>query len=374
MKRFISVFFAVLFSISFLYTGDFEADESVSVSAEGYALFCADDSRVLLSKGLNTKMGMASTTKIMTTLLAIEYAQKNDKIVEFTKEMQAEGSSMYLKVGDKVHLSDLAAGMMTVSGNDAANAAAVAIGGSIEKFASMMNKRAEAIGMKNTNFVNPGGLPHENHYSTVYDMALLMAEAMKNEDFRNLTKQKSASVNFVYPDNQRVTYSNHNRLLSMYEYCIGGKTGYTQSTGRCLVTVSEKDNLRLIAVTFNDRNDWQDHIALYEYGFENFSAVTAGNLGEEYSIEVTGSEQSKVLAGVRETKKVVIPKSSLEDVKIRVYLPPFVFAPVKEGQTVGRIICTQNEEVILENDIIARTSADYLEISGFIRFIRSLFR
>ena len=113
---------------------------------------------------------------------------------------------------------------------------------------------------------------------------------------------------------------------------------------------------------------------LYEYGFENFSAVTAGNLGEEYSIEVTGSEQSKVLAGVRETKKVVIPKSSLEDVKIRVYLPPFVFAPVKEGQTVGRIICTQNEEVILENDIIARTSADYLEISGFIRFKRSLFR
>lgn len=337
-------------------------------------LYCADNSQVLLSKNLDTQMGMASTTKIMTTLITLETAEKNNKIVEFTKEMQAEGSSMYLKAGDRVRLSDLAVGMMTVSGNDAANAAAFAIGGSIEKFASVMNKRALDIGMKNTNFVTPSGLPDDNHRSTVYDMALLMTEAMKNEDFRKLTKEKSVSVDFIRPDSQRVTYNNHNRLLSMYECCIGGKTGYAKSTGRCLVTVAEKDNLRLIAVTFNDRNDWKDHIALYEYGFEKFAAVTAGDIDDSYKVGIIGSSESEISAGVKESKKLVIDKSSLDKVKTRVYLPPFVFAPVKKGQVIGCVVCTQGEKVILKNDIITKASADYLEISRIIRFIRSLFR
>lgn len=319
-------------------------------------------------------MGMASTTKIMTSLLALEEARENNIIVEFTEDMQAEGSSMYLKKGDRVRLSDLAVGMMTVSGNDAANAAAVALGGSIEKFASLMNARAEKIGMKNTNFVNPSGLPDDDHRSTVYDMALLMAEAMKNESFAKLTKEKEVTVDFVSPESQRVTYSNHNRLLSMYEYCIGGKTGYAKSTGRCLVTAAQKGNLRLIAVTFNDRNDWKDHIALYEYGYEKFAAVTAGNTDDIYSVNVMGSSENTVLAGVKENKKIVIEKSLLNEVKTRVYLPPFQFAPVMDEQVIGVVVCTRGEEVILKNEIIAKTSADYLSISWIIRFVRSLFR
>ena len=374
MKRFVSLFCVLIILISFSFAGDFTAQENPSLSAEAYVLFCADNSEVLLSKNLHTQMGMASTTKIMTSLLALEEACENNKIVEFTGDMQAEGSSMYLKVGDRVRLSDLAAGMMTVSGNDAANAAAVAIGGSIENFAAMMNERAKLIGMKNTNFVNPSGLPLDNHQSTVYDMALLMTEAMKNQSFADLTKEKNVTVDFVYPKSQRVTYSNHNRLLSMYEYSIGGKTGYAKSTGRCLVTVAQKDNLRLVAVTFNDRNDWNDHISLYEYGYENFAAVTIGDKDDLYSINVMGASLCTVSAEVNETKKIVIPKSSQSEYKSRVYLPPFVFAPVREGQTVGCVVCIRNGEIIEKNEIKAKASADYLSISWIIRFVRSLFR
>ena len=144
-------------------------------------------------------MKPASTTKLMTSLITLEYADSADKVVTFTKDMTAEGSSMYLKVGEKVKLSDLAAGMMMASGNDAANAAAISIAGSAEKFSELMNNRAAVIGMKNTHFVNPSGLDDENHYSTAYDMALLMSYALENESFAKLTSQKSVTVEFSEP-------------------------------------------------------------------------------------------------------------------------------------------------------------------------------
>lgn len=344
------------------------------MSARSYVLFCCDNGQVLLSDNMNTPMGMASTTKIMSALITLEYAQRDDKVVEFTSDMTAEGSSMYLKAGDKVRLSDLAAGMMTVSGNDAANAAAVAVAGSTEDFVQMMNNRAKEMGMKNTNFVNPSGLPDDNHYSTAYDMALLMSQALKNKSFAELSAKKSVQVDFVNPPAQRVTYTNHNKLLWRYEYCTGGKTGYTKSDGRCLVTCAVRGNLQLVAVTLNAPQDWADHTALYEYGFANFKAVLPFESCEIYSVRVASSDKESIRA-VPECKEIIVLESADADrVKITVYMQPFAFAPVSKGQVLGKVVCTLDDEVINETDILASESAEYKGTSGILRFFRSLFR
>lgn len=348
--------------------------EGLSVSAGAYVLYCVDSGQVILGRNENVPQGMASTTKIMTSLLALEHAATCDEVVEFTRDMIAEGSSMYLKIGDKVSLSDLAVGMMTVSGNDAANAAAIAMGGSKENFAKLMNSRAKQIGMKNTNFVTPSGLSDPEHYSTAYDMALLMAEAMENREFAELTKKKSAQVDFIYPVGQQVTYSNHNRLLSLYEYCIGGKTGYTKSTGRCLVTCAERDGLRLIAVTLNDRNDWNDHVALYKYGFENFSALSFYGQEESFSVPVAGSDVSHITAKLSESTKYVVDRADADRAVYTVYLPPVIFAPVKEGDVIGKAVCTLDGKVVLESELIAESSAMNKEKFTLLRFMENLFR
>ena len=346
----------------------------ISVSAQAYVLYCPDNNQVVLSKNLDSSMGMASTTKIMTSLLALEYAQKNDKIVEFTSDMTAEGSSMYLKAGDKLRLSQLVAGMMTVSGNDAANAAAMAVSGDKGKFVRLMNARAKEMGMTNTSFANPSGLTEEGHYSTVYDMARLMSEAMNNKAFSEITKQKSITVDFISPEHQSVTYNNHNRLLQRYDYCIGGKTGYTKASGRCLVTCSEKDNLRLVAVTFNAPDDWQDHINLYEYGFDNLKAVVTGNPDDVYKIDVAGSCSQTAVAKVKEVKKFVADSDTISRVKIRVYVAPLLFAPVRKGDVVGRVLCVADGKTVLQSDIIVTEDSDYVKASFLVRFFRSLFR
>ncbi len=326
-------------------------DASVTPSASAYVLYCADSGDVLLGSNINTRMGMASTTKIMTALITLEKASVLDKEVEFTEEMITEGSSMYLKVGDKVRLSDLAAGMMTVSGNDAASAAAIAIGGSIDNFAVMMNQKAKEIGMNDTNFVTPSGLSHSEHYSTVLDMAMLMSYAMENESFRELTLKKSVTVDFLYPRGHSVTYNNHNRLLSEYEYCIGGKTGYTISTGRCLVTCSEKDGLRLVAVTFNDRNDWQDHKSLYNFGFSQYLALVSeeGEFLEEFSF--SDKSVRSVNLSVAEERKALLKVEDAKLVETSITLPVSIKLPLKKGQQIGKITYTVDDEVILENEI-----------------------
>ena len=174
MKR---LFCIALAAIMLVYVGVLPVSSAeVETSAQAYALYCPDNGELLLSSNPDKRLSMASTTKIMTALITLEHAASDNKTVEFTDEMTAEGSSMYLKVGERVTLDDLAVGMMMQSGNDAANAAAIAIAGSVGDFAALMNRRAAEIGMENTRFVTPSGLDDDGHYSTARDMALLMAE------------------------------------------------------------------------------------------------------------------------------------------------------------------------------------------------------
>ena len=163
-----------------------------------------------------------------------------------------------------------------------------------------MNEKAKQIGMTNTNFVTPSGLDDDNHYSSAKDMALLMSYALENDDFANLTAKKSVTVEFLEPKTKKTAYANHNRLLSLYPYCTGGKTGYTTVAGRCLVSSAKKDGVTLVCVTLNDRNDWNDHISLYDYAFEKYRGVDCKDAdfcadipcvgGDKDSVTVTGEK------------------------------------------------------------------------------------
>lgn len=255
LKRILLAIFAV-----FLISASAFAEKENS----SYILIEGKTRQIIKRENENLPLPIASTTKIMTAITAIENADLDDMFTVSQKAQNQEGSSIYLREGDKISVKDLLYGLMLNSGNDAATALAEGVSGSVEAFAELMNKNAQKIGCKNTNFKNPSGLNEEGHYSSAYDMALIMAYAMENEKFREIVGTKRYNI-----DNcESTTYlKNHNKLLWQYEYCTGGKTGYTKLSGRCLVTTAEKDGVRLIAVTLNNPDDWKTHKELFEYGF-----------------------------------------------------------------------------------------------------------
>lgn len=375
MKKAVSIFLAVVMAVitlPYALAEESEKSDNLGVSAEAYVLYCADNGQIIASKNENKKMKPASTTKIMTSLIVLEEAASSDRVITFTKDMVAEGSSMYLGIGEKVHLSDLAVGMMMSSGNDAANAAALSISDSFEDFSKRMNERAEQIGMKNTHFVTPSGLDDDNHYSTAFDMALLMSYALENEDFANLTSKKSAKVDFAEPD-KHITYSNHNRLLSLYEYCTGGKTGYTQAAGRCLVTSAKKDGLTLVCVTMNDRNDWKDHTALYNYGYERYSRVDCNDSDFAADVPCVGGQEDSVSVIAEKEASIVLPVESKSELVRKVYIDSFFYAPVKKGQNVGRIDYIVGTKVVSSVNITAVDTVEAKKNNNIFNKIKELF-
>ena len=334
--------------------------DSVTTSAEAFILYCADNGEVILSQNADSELPMASTTKIMTALITLEYAAKENKTVEFFEEMSAEGSSMYLKPDEKVTLKDLAVGMMMQSGNDAANAAAISIAGSTDRFAEIMNSKAEELGMEHTHFVTPSGLDDDGHYSCARDLAMLMTYALKNKSFAEITSQKSMDVDFVEPDGKSVTYANHNKLLSLYDGCIGGKTGYTEKSGRCLVSAAKRDGVTLIAVTLNDPDDWDDHIGLYTYGFNALVAVKPPE-NNGYNIDIVGGKKDNISLTCGEYQPVVVPRDKAKDVAVRIILPAFCYAPINKGDRVGEIDYLLDGKEIAAIPLEADDAVEFLE-------------
>jgi D-alanyl-D-alanine carboxypeptidase (penicillin-binding protein 5/6) len=247
-----------------------KVDASVSVSAASAVLIEQKSGRILYEKDAHTKRRIASITKIMTAKLAIESGKMNQYVKVSEQATRAEGSSVYLKPGEKIKLKDLVYGLMLRSGNDTAVAIGEYVGGSVEGFAFLMNQKAKEIGMLNTHFANPHGLDdHENHYSTAYDMAVLMRYAMQDKTFKKISGTKVYRAANPTEDWDRV-WKNKNRLLTKYKYTTGGKTGYTKRAKRTLVTSATKGDMSLIAVTLNGPDDWNDHISMYESGFKGF--------------------------------------------------------------------------------------------------------
>lgn len=317
----------------------------VNVSAHSAVLIDAGNGEILFGKNENEQRSMASTTKIMTSLLAIEHG-KPDDIVTITDEMvRVEGTSMGLKAGDKVTIEGLVYGMLLSSGNDAANAVAIAIAGDAESFAELMNKRAKEIGANNTNFVTPSGLDDEQHYSTAYDMALIAMEAMKNETFASIACQKTAKVKFGNPPVEH-TLSNHNRLLSMYEGTIGIKTGFTKKSGRCLVSCAQRNGIRLIAVTLNAPDDWNDHMAMYDYGFSLAQERQLDISDVNINIPVMGGIKNNIDLTYTDPGMVTVLDSQFNRIERVIRIPKFIYAPISKGQVIGEI------QFLLDNKII----------------------
>ena len=232
--------------------------EAVEVSATACVLMDADTGLVLYRKNEDQRMLIASVTKLMTALVVLEQGEV-DETVTVTAAHMAEGSSMYLRVGEKLTLEELLYGLLLCSGNDAALALTECAGG-VEPFVALMNEKAAALGMKNTHFANPNGLDDEEHYSTDYDMALLACAAANEPTLRRIASTRTAAIGGR-------TLTNHNKLLSRMDGCIGLKTGYTKAAGRTLVSCAEREGHRLVAVTLRDGNDWNDHEMLYDRGF-----------------------------------------------------------------------------------------------------------
>ena len=250
--------------------------EAVEVSAAAAVLMDADSGRLLYDKNCEKRMLIASTTKLMTALVALEQGGLQQEIT-VTGGHMAEGSSMYLRPGEKLTLETLLYGLLLSSGNDAALAVTECMGGAVP-FVARMNEKAAELGMENTHFANPNGLDDEAHYSTAEDMAKLAAAAMDDPVLRRVASTRTARIGGR-------TLTNHNKLLSRVEGCVGLKTGYTKAAGRTLVSCAERDGVRLVAVTLQDGDDWNDHASLYEQGFRVLRPVKAVERGLHLAAE-----------------------------------------------------------------------------------------
>lgn len=227
-----------------------------------------DSGRIFYEKNANQKRLIASITKIMTAIVAIEEGDLTEKITVGEEVLSMYGTNIYIEVGEKMKLRDLLYGLLLRSGNDASVVIAKAIAGSEEKFVNLMNKKAQEIGMKNTIFKNPHGLDEETeNYSTAYDMALLSKYAYKNKTYRNIVSTDKYEVS---TGKKTYLWYNRNKLLTTYEYCTGGKNGYTPRAGKTLVTTASKKGLNLTIVTLSDGDIYNNHIDLYEDFFSKY--------------------------------------------------------------------------------------------------------
>ena len=336
-KKLFLCFFTTLLLLSILpFASSNAVAEGLSVSAKAAVLIEADTGRVLFAKNKDMQLPMASTTKILTALITLESNNLDELFVVDEKAIQVEGSSMGLQKGDSASLRTLACGMLLPSGNDAANAAAVRIGGSIAEFAAMMNQRAAAIGMTNSHFVTPSGLDDEQHYSTAHDMAKLARVALKNNAFQDICSRNIAKVEFGNPPYER-WLKNHNRLLNEYKGAIGVKTGFTKKSGRCLVSAAERDGVTLIAVTLNAPNDWQDHTLMFNYGFNDVKPQQYDVKYEEIQLNVVGGKSDKVGVVPLTSTMVNVEKNKLQDITQKVIAEHFYYAPIQAGDVVGKI-------------------------------------
>lgn len=300
--------------------------DNLSLSAR-CAVLMNGDGDIIYSHNHNKRVLIASTTKLMTAILAIENLDLQQTVEISPECCGIEGSSMYLKPGQRLSVEDLLYGVLLVSGNDAALTLACAAAGDGDSFAVMMNRKARELGMINSSFKNPHGLDAEGHYSTAEDMARLMCYCMKNADFARI-------IGSVSHKTGEQTLVNHNKLLSSLPGCTGGKTGYTKAAGRCLVSSCSREGLELICVTLSAPDDWNDHIKLYNWGYELFCRRNAAE-GLEFTVPVvSGAKKQARLVPAGEIWVFCRKDESLQAVA---ELPHFTFAPVKQGETAGSL-------------------------------------
>lgn len=332
------------------------AVSAAGVSAKAAVLIEAQTGKIISGKNENIRLPMASTTKIMSTLLLIESGDLDSSFKVDNGAIMVEGSSMGLRADDIVTKRALCCGMLLPSGNDAANETAFLLAGGAEEFAEMMNKRAQQIGMKNTNFVTPSGLHDDNHYSSAYDMALLAREAMKNETFREICGCKKVKLEFGNPPYERWLV-NTNKLLSLYDGCIGIKTGFTDEAGRCLVSAAERNGVTLICVTLNAPDDWNDHIRLLDHGFSVTESRSSDFDFSDLYADVAGGDRERVRLVPSDIPRYTAVNGEMPEASYKISVEKFLYAPVAEGKKAGTIRFYADGELICTADLAAAESS-----------------
>lgn len=328
--------FGVFFGVfgSFLTQNDVVANANSSgaeVVVEVYS------GRVLRGKNIDARLPMASTTKAMTALVVIENAKDLQKIVTIPKSaVGIEGSSIYLKEGEKLTIKELLYGLMLRSGNDSAVALAIETAGSVEKFVKLMNERVKSLGLKNTNFVNPHGLHDKNHYTSAYDLAIIAAEGMKNEIFRQIVSTKFYTVERENSEEKRY-FANKNRILYSYSGANGVKTGYTTDAGRCLIASSERAGMQVVAVALDCYDYFNKCAELMDYAHDNYYMAKVADKNTSYcEVKVNKSKVKTTELHVLEDEFYPLKKGS-EEVSYEIDAVKEITAPHKSSDNLGEI-------------------------------------
>lgn len=301
----------------------------IELSAQSACLISYDTEETVFEKNAAEKLPMASTTKIMTCIVALEKGKKDDVVCVDSRAVGTEGSSVYLKIGDKLTLNDLLYAMMLQSANDAAAAIAYHISGSSESFAELMNAKAMEIGLKSTNFTNPHGLSDKEHYTCAEDLARLAVYALKNPAFAEIVSTKSYKIKII--DRTEITVINHNRLLNSYEGANGVKTGFTKASGRCLVSSATRGGISFVAVTLNAPDDWNDHKKMLDIGFAEYCTAFINKGQISHTINVAGYGSINITN--RDDIKLILKNSS--NVSYKIYAKHIEFAPLNIDTKIG---------------------------------------
>ena len=384
LKRTAYVLVVFCVALNFIITsfggGDISASEvyndfsEIDVSARSAILYEPSSGKVIYEKNSREMLPMASTTKIMTAIVAIENSDCA-KIVSVSEDaVGIEGSSIYLYPGEKLSMSDLIYALMLESANDAATAIAIEIAGSVDAFAELMNRKAKELGLENTSFSNPHGLDEEGHYTTAYDLARLAGYALQNEQFKEIVSTYKRVIPMLDGEGSRLLL-NHNKLLKRYDGAIGVKTGYTKKSGRCLVSSAERDGMSLIAVTLNAPSDWEDHEKMLDLGFSMYKKIVLCEPGSErISVPCVGSADKNEVTVTNKSELSVVMRSDESDITQIVELKRFCFAPISEGEVLGKVCYYSNGVLLGESELVADFGVARIAKRGFWDFITSLFR
>lgn len=348
------------------------------ISAASAVLVNADTGDVLFQKSADERLSMASTTKIMTALVAIETVALDSVITVTEESVGVEGSSVYLCAGEQLTLEELLYALLLESANDAAVAIAIGVAGSIEAFVALMNERAEALGLCDTHFENPHGLDGQTHYTTARELAMITKAALANEAFAAIVGTAKKTIEFELDGihSERLLI-NHNRLLRLYEGAVGVKTGYTKRSGRCLVSCAERNGVRLIAVTLNAPDDWDDHTKMLDFGFNTYEMVTLCDpLEISVMLPLVNGVEEHITVCNPEGVYVVLPKER-EDISYTVELSRFEFAPLEKGEVLGRLVFRCGDTVVGECTLVAAYGVSERTYDGkdsFLDWILKIFR
>ncbi|HEY4544673.1 MAG TPA: D-alanyl-D-alanine carboxypeptidase family protein, partial [Tissierellaceae bacterium] len=347
------------------------SDNELGIFGEGAILMDSNSSQVLFEKNANKKLYPASTTKIMTAILAIELGNLDD-VVTVDKEVTdlTSGSHIALDIGEQMTLKNLLYALLIESANDSALAIAKHISGDIDSFVDLMNKKAEELGAKNTNFVNPNGLHDDNHYSTPYDLALIAKYAMKNDTFRNIVKEYTYNIPPTNKKNEPRFLKSANRLIYStqtikvngkdvpikYDGAVGIKTGYTTMANSCLVSSVEQGNRSLIAVVLNSdsENIYVDTHKLYDYGFQQFTGHTLGFKNQFIDNFKIKNGLAPFVAGVlKEDLTYTVYSGAIDDIKTKVTPVKDLSAPIKKGSKIGEVSYLIDDKIITKANVVS---------------------